>query len=196
MYPNFYDEIPTVVLQDDLANFLGSVDNGIIVFSYFDVVKVAGHSCPTVLGTYMMIQKGLSKLYQGEIARRGEILIEFKENQTDGVVGVMANIATAITGATSDFGFKGLGGKFSRCSLMEFQKSIDGIMKITRIDTNQSVVLNYDTSSLQRSPMLNQLMQKSLQGKASNEERKEFSSLWQKGVENIFRNIDDFIQVK
>lgn len=195
-YPMFFDDIPVIVLQDDLAKFLGSVDDGVIVFSYLDIVKIAGHSCPTVLGTYMMIQRGLKTLYKDQTPKRGEVKIEFKDAQTVGVTGVMANVATAITGATSDFGFKGLNGKFNRCDLMSFNNDMDAIMQITRLDTNKSVTVNYDTSSIQRPQKMNELMQKSLQGIALDDEKKQFGMMWQRGVENIFRNIDTYVIVK
>lgn len=195
-YPKFFNDVPNIVLQDDLANFLGSVDDGIISYSYLDIVKIAGHSCPTVLGIYMMIYKSLKTLYIDEIPKRGEIKIEFQNSQDVGVTGVMANIATAITGATTGFGFKGLNGKFNRCELMEFNTNINGLMKVTRVDLNKSVVVNYDTSSMQRPERLNELMQKSLQGTASLQEQKEFGVMWQQGVENIFKNINNFITLE
>jgi formylmethanofuran dehydrogenase subunit E len=195
-YPQFFDEIPTIILQDDLASFLGSVDDGIIEFRYIDIVKIAGHSCPTVLGAYMMIQKALEALYRDDTPKRGEIIFEFKDEQTFGITGVMANIATSITGATTNFGFKGLNGKFDRCKLMSFGNEIDGVMKVTRLDTNKSVSVNYDISSIQKPEKLGVLMQKSLHENASSQEKKEFAMLWQKGVENIFRNIEQHIIIK
>lgn len=41
-YPDFFDTIATIKLQDDLAAFLGTTD-GVIEFSYLDVAKTAGH---------------------------------------------------------------------------------------------------------------------------------------------------------
>ena len=78
-YPQFFDKIPTIKLKDDLALFLGAFDDGIIEFSYLDIVKSAGHSCPTILGAYLMTLKGLEALYENELPKRGEILVEFKE---------------------------------------------------------------------------------------------------------------------
>lgn len=195
-YPKFFDEIPAIALRDELSDFLGTFEDGMATFSYVDAAKIAGHSCPTVLGAYMMIQRGLLALYNDEIPNRGEIKIEFKNVQTEGVTGVIANIATAITGATSDFGFGGLGGKYNRKDLMSFGSDINGLMKITRVDTDRSVVINYDTSRLQRPEEMGILMQKSLQGIATDEERAQFKKMWQMGVEKIFRGIDNFVKVE
>ncbi len=59
-YPEFFKNIETIKLQDDLSLFLGAFEDGIIEFSYLDVVKTAGHSCPTVLGAYLMKSYSLS----------------------------------------------------------------------------------------------------------------------------------------
>ena len=57
-YPNLFNEIETIKLQDDLSDFLGTFENGMVEFSYLDIVKSAGHSCPTVAGAYIMTLVG------------------------------------------------------------------------------------------------------------------------------------------
>ncbi|MBD3824421.1 MAG: hypothetical protein IE916_07940 [Epsilonproteobacteria bacterium] len=194
-YPHFYDTLPAITLKDELAELLGACEDGIITFSYLDAVKIAGHSCPTVLGAYMMLQRGINKLYDSHMPKRGEIVVEFRDAQDSGVTGVMANLATAITGATSDFGFGGLGGKYSRKSLLFFNAPIKGIMRLTRTDTSDSVTLDYDTSSIPKSPRTAELMPKILQSKASEQEKADFQKLWQNGVEAIAGEIDRFIKI-
>ncbi len=78
-YPEFFNKIEKIKLKDDLSNFLGATEDGIIEFSYIDVVKTAGHSCPTVLGAYLMTLEGLKALYKDELPKRGEIKIEYSE---------------------------------------------------------------------------------------------------------------------
>ena len=63
-YPDFYNQIPTIKLQDELSNFLAAFEDGLIELSYLDIVKSAGHSCPTVLGAYLMTFKALNFLYE------------------------------------------------------------------------------------------------------------------------------------
>ena len=195
-YPQFFDKIPTIKLKDDLALFLGAFDDGIIEFSYLDIVKSAGHSCPTVLGAYLMTLKGLEALYENELPKRGEILVEFKESQTTGVAGVIANVIMNITGATTTNGFKGLAGKYDRNHLMNFEKDINGAsVRFTRLDTQKSVDVFYNPSSILPHPNMNPLMQKCVQGSASLEEKKEFGKLWQQRVEDISNNIDEVIKI-
>ena len=197
IYPQFFNKIPTIKLQDDLASFLGAFEDGIIEFSYLDIVKSAGHSCPTVLGAYLMTLKGLEALYENEIPKRGEIIVEFKDAQNIGIAGVIGNVIMNITGATTTNGFKGLAGKYDRNHLMKFEQDINGAsVRFTRIDTEQSVDVFYDASSIKAHEDMNFLMQKSFQGNATNEEKKEFGKLWQQRVEIIFENMEHIIKTK
>ena len=196
-YPQFFNKTPTIKLQDDLASFLGAFEDGIIEFSYLDIVKSAGHSCPTVLGAYLMTLEGLKALYENELPKRGQIIVEFKEAQNMGVTGVLGNVIMNITGATTINGFKGISGKFDRNNLMKFEQDINGAsVRFTRIDTQQSVDIFYDASSIKAHEDMNFLMQKSVQGSATNEEKLEFGKLWQQRVEDISNNIEKVIKVK
>ena len=197
IYPQFFNKIPTIKLQDELASFLGAFDSGIIEFSYLDIVKSAGHSCPTVLGAYLMTLEGLKALYKDEIPKRGEIIVEFKESQTTGVAGVTGNVITNITGATTTNGFKGIAGKYDRNYLMKFDKDISGAsVRFVRADTQKKVDVTYDPNSIFPDRNMSVLMQKSIQGTATNEERIEFGRLWQKRVEDISNNINQVINIK
>ena len=194
-YPAFYDEIESIKLIDKLSNFLGATEGGVIEFSYIDIVKAAGHSCPTVLGAYLLTLKGLKTLYMDDLPQRGEIKVAFRENMEDGVAGVVANVVAHITGATNKSGFKGIAGLFSRNNLMEFASEISSSVRFTRLDTNKSVDLIYDPRSINPHPQTRELMQKLLAGEATEEEAREFGSVWQHRVENIAKNIDTVIKV-
>lgn len=195
-YPDFFNKIETIKLQDDLSSFLGAFEDGIIEFSYLDVVKTAGHSCPTVLGAYLMTLEALKALYPDDIAKRGEILVEFNERQTEGVAGVIANVITNITGACTNNGFKGIAGNFDRNYLLKFEQELNGASaRFTRTDSKQSVDVIYNPSSIQFHPSMQALMQKCVQGQASSLERVEFGKLWQQRVEDISNNISAVIKV-
>lgn len=195
-YPQFFNNIPTIKLQDDLANLLGAFEDGLIETSYLEVVKSAGHSCPTVLGAYLMTLQGLKALHENETPKRGNILVEFKEKQIDGVAGVIGSVITNITGSTTTNGFKGLAGKHDRNHLMNFEKDINGAsVRFTRLDTQKSVDVFYNANSILPHSSMNSLMQKCIQGSATNEEKIEFGKVWQKRVEDISNNIDDVIKI-
>lgn len=108
--PDFFSLIPSITLIDPLAEVLGAAENGIVEYFYEDVVKLAGHSCPTVAGAYLMVRLGIQSLYSEKTPVRGEIKVLIKGKLGDGVVGVIANVASMITGATEKGGFHGLEG--------------------------------------------------------------------------------------
>ncbi len=194
-YPTFFEKIETIKLQDDLSNFLGTFENGYVEFTYLDIVKSAGHSCPTVLGAYLMALEGLKVLYKNEIAKRGEIMVEFAQNENEGVTGVIANVITNITGATVNLGFKGIAGNFDRRNLMQFDASIKSNVKFTRKDCDDSVDVFYDPSSIPADPKMSVLMQLCLQENATPDQQKEFGILWQQRVKIISTHIREVIKV-
>lgn len=192
-YPSFFETIETIKLQDPLSDFLGAFNEGIIEFSFLDIVKCAGHSCPTVLGAYLVTLEGLKALYKGELPQRGEIKVEFKDNAKEGVAGVIANVITNITGATQTSGFKGIAGNFDRRHLMFFEADIQGSVKFTRRDTKEFVEVSYNPSSIVPDVNMPMLMQKCVSKTATELEQKEFGRLWQKRVEDIANHIDEVI---
>jgi len=195
-YPKFYDEVENIKIVDPLSNILGAFENGQYEFNYIDVVKSAGHSCPTVAGAYIITLEGLKALYPDSLAVRGNVKVEFAEALEDGVAGVIANVISQITGATDKSGFKGLGGKFARHSLMDFNSNIEASARFTRVDTNKSVDVTYNPSNVMPNPDMQPLMQKMMQGAATPDEIKEFGVLWQDRVKRIFDNIDKVVRVE
>ena len=194
-YPSFFDEVVTIKVQDPLSDLLGAFDNGEYEFTYLEVVKSAGHSCPTVAGAYLMTHAALEALYKGERAVRGNIKVAFKESIEDGVAGVIGNVVSQITGATDKSGFKGLAGRFARHSLMDFNADISSSARFTRIDTNESVDVVYNPSQIAPNPDMQPLMQKMMQGIATDNELQEFGALWQDRVKRIFENKENVIEV-
>ena len=195
-YPKFYDEVETIKVKDQLSMVLGAFDGGVYEFNYQDVVKSAGHSCPTVAGAYIITLEALKALYPDEMAVRGNISVEFAEDLEDGVAGVISNVISQITGATDKSGFKGLAGKFARHSLMSFNANIESSARFTRVDTGKMVEVMYNPSSVAPSPKMQPAMQKMMSGAATPSEIKEFGELWQDRVARIFENVNDVVAVR
>ncbi len=183
--PDFFAAVPSLTLRDPLANFLGAATDGIIEYHYLDVVKLAGHSCPTVAGAYMLTHKALHNLYKNELPERGAVRVEFKDSLLNGVTGVIANVVTMLTGATVDTGFKGLGGQFDRRDLMAFDADIPLEIRFTRLDTGTQVDGAAHLRQIAMDPDIPALMQRCLQGSASTEERRLFGMKWQDRVRRI-----------
>lgn len=184
-YPEFFAAVPRLALHDPLAERLGAAENGLIEYGYTDAVKLAGHSCPTVAGAYLMSVKALAKLYPEGHPERGGIKVELRAAQADGVAGVTAAVAGLLTGAAGEGGFKGLGGRFSRRNLLQFAAAIDTELRFTRLDTGARVALAYHPEVVPAPPELQDLMPKLLAGTASAAEETEFGRLWQLRVKRI-----------
>ncbi len=184
-YPAFYDRVETITLYDPLSELLGSYDKGNLTFEYREIVKLAGHSCPTVAGAWLMTLRALEALYPDGMPVRGEIEVWFKEDEQEGVAGVIGNVISNITGATEHSGFKGLGGKFARHSLMRFHAPIESSARFIRTDSGKGVDVRYDPSVVPPDPQMQPLMQKIMADQADEEERRRFGALWQQRVERI-----------
>lgn len=187
-YPDFYTQVSPIKLYDPLSNFLGAFEKGEVEISYLDCVKLAGHSCPTVAGAYLMAQIGLEALYGKEVPARGSIKLEMKEEKSEGVTGVTCNIISFIVGASGVAGFKGIQGNFSRDNLVFYRAAIPTEVRLTRLDSMQSVNLSYNPSSIKADDKMMPLMGKNLKGIATQEEQKMFHTLWQARVEEILLN--------
>ncbi len=194
-YPAYFDDVEKIILKDDLSDFLGTFEEGLIEFTYTEIVKSAGHSCPTIAGAYIMTLKGLKVLYGNEIPQRGGIKVEFSEDPDDGVAGVIANTISNITGATETSGFKGIGGNYVRHSLMKFEAEINSSVRFIRTDTGAYVDVYYHPDFIPGDPLIQVLMPKVLNNNASMDEKKHFGMLWQSRVKDIVTHIDDVITV-
>jgi formylmethanofuran dehydrogenase subunit E len=184
LYPEFFDSVEKIVLYEPLGEFLGS--GGVCEIGFADVVKLSGHSCPTVTGAYLMSLYALKALHNGnETPIRGNIKVEMRGKKSDGVVGVIANVVSYITGAKEEDGFKGLGGVFARNNLLFFNAKSKGEIRFTRLDTGKIVDVSYDLGNLYLPELDSALMQKALQNRATKEETELFGKQWQARVKEI-----------
>ncbi|ACZ13255.1 hypothetical protein [Sulfurospirillum deleyianum] len=192
-YPAFFDTVSSITLYDPLSELLGAFEEGKVCVSYLDVVKSAGHSCPTIAGAYLMVREGLKKLYPDTLPVRGEIEVFFKEGIEEGTTGVVANVFSFITGATDVWGFKGLSGHFSRTQRMHFKAPISLHVKMKRLDTGVEVNVAYDPNSIPFDPRVSALMPKLFTSLLTPEEKALFATLWQERVAKILENFDKVI---
>lgn len=189
-HPQFFQTAVRLTMYDPLAELLGAADQGLVEYSYTDIVKLAGHSCPTVAGAYLMTIKALKHLYGNQHPHRGDIKVEFRDDQLHHVTGVVANVVGFITGATTDAGFKGLAGKYDRRNLMSFNAPINGEIQFERLDTGAKVAVNFNANVVPASPALMPMLQKILAGSASDQESSRFAADWQERVGKILANAD------
>ncbi len=190
-YPDFYDAVPRITLRDPLAEFLGASEGGAIDYGYADVVKLAGHSCPTVASAYWMTRLALGALYGEALPERGAVRAEFRDDRLAGVTGVIANVVSMLTGATHDTGFKGIGGRFDRRQLLFFDAGVPLDIRFTRVDNGAQIDVAANLRQVPADPDLPALMQRCMAGLADATEARRFGVLWQKRVRRILLDHGD-----
>ncbi len=189
--PSFFDTVPRLRMRDPLAGFLGAFEEGVVEYGYVDVVRLAGHSCPTVASAYGMTRLALAALYGSQLPERGAIRVEFRQDILAGVTGVVANVVSMLTGATQDTGFKGLAGRFDRRHLMSFNADVPLEIRFTRTDTGDKVDVAANVQLVPGDPDTATLMQRCLGGDASTEEQRRFGAIWQDRVRRILLDHGD-----
>lgn len=191
-YPAFYDQVRRINVRDPLAGLLGSCTDGRMDYGYADAVRLAGHSCPTVAGAYLVTLRALEHLFPDKPAERGGIRVHFREDLEDGVTGVIANVVSLLTGAAGEGGFKGLGGRHERRNLLRFNAAIPGEIRFERLSNGKAVDLEYHPEVVPAAARMRDLLSRVVLGGASTGEQQEFGTLWQERVRRILIDcVDD-----
>lgn len=183
--PAFFDAVPPIVVADPLAELLGAAAGGLLAYHYVDAVKLAGHSCPTVAGAWLMTRAALTRLYPDGTPQRGALRVDMQQRVDEGVAGVIAGVAGLVTGAANNGGFKGLGGRFARNDLLSFGVPMTGEIRFTRLDTGDSVELVHRPQAVMRPNGLMELMRSALDPQADVATRRAFGEAWQAWVRAI-----------
>lgn len=184
-FPEFFDQIPALTLRDPLAEVLGAAAGGTIEYRYADAVRLAGHSCPTVAGAWLMARHALAALYPDTLPLRGGIRVDLRAAQEAGSAGVVGSVLGLVTGAAGEGGFKGLGGQHGRRDLLRFGVELPADVRLTRQDNGAAVLLDYRPESVPPAPEMAPLMARVVGGTADEEERAAFARLWQDRVRRI-----------
>ena len=193
-FPEFFDRAPQLLMRDPLAQFLGATPDGVMAYRYQDAVKLAGHSCPTVAGAYLMVVKGLSALYGSDIPERGGIEVLMRDGRDEGTTGVIANVAMLLTGAAPETGFAGVGPMrlFGRRVLLAFGSGDErGEMLLRRRDTGAAVAVSYNPSIAPWPAEMQTLMPLAVSGRADDAQLKRFGEIWQERVEAVLTKLAD-----
>jgi hypothetical protein len=177
--PEFFDAAPRIVVHDALAETLGAVADGVIDYGYADAVGLAGHSCPTVAGAWLMTRAALGRLYPDALPERGGLSVELRDAEDAGVTGVMAGVAGLVSGAAGAGGFHGLAGRHVRRDRLHYAVPMRGELRFTRLDSGAAVEVSHHTQAVPRPPNLSALMQAALAPGADAAARAAFGAAWQ-----------------
>jgi hypothetical protein len=182
---NFFDQVPRLRVREPLAELLGCAKEGILEYSYADVVRLTGHSCPTVAAAYWLTYLSLGRLYPDCLPERGGIRVEFQEGARSGSTGVVAAVVQLLTGAAGSTGFKGMGGRFNRAGLIRFSPDLPMSLRFTRISNGDAVDASADLSLVPPDPALEVLLTKCVNGRGSSDELQRLGELWQGRVQTL-----------
>lgn len=183
-FPEFFSQAPTITVRDPLAQFLGAARHGLIEYGYTDVVRLSGHSCPTVAGAYLMAVHGLRALYGEEMPVRGDVEVFMRDAPGSGVTGVIASVVQLVTGAAGETGFPGAGSLalFARKNLLTFGADVDGVLGMRRRDTGKAVTVHLDNAIVPWPNEMRPLLAKAFSEQANSAELERFAQLWQERV--------------
>lgn len=198
-FPDFFADAPQITLRDPLAEFLGAARGGRMTYRYADAVRLAGHSCPTVAGAWLMTLHGLRALFGDGTPVRGEIEVLMQGGREDGANGVVASVAQLVTGAAPETGFHGIGQRFLRRNLLQFDQPVQGTLALRRQDTGRAVQASLDASAVPWTDEMRTLMPLAVSGRASADELARFGTLWQARVRQMLvEHADDprLVQVR
>ncbi len=144
--------VAPIVVRDPFLEFLGLVEPGeSIAVTFAEMVKAAGHVCPTVAGAYLILRHGLHALYGTAPAVRGEVRVTAYGGPADFGYGPISQVVNGVIGAAPDTGFAGMArGRFRRRDLFVFRP--DDLRRnefdFERLDIAQQVHVVYDPSVL------------------------------------------------
>ncbi|MCE5234095.1 MAG: hypothetical protein ABFC67_00680 [Mizugakiibacter sp.] len=191
-FPSFFEQAPVVRMRDPLAALLGAAAGGVIEYHYADAVRLAGHSCPTVAGAYLMGRAALTALYPDRLPERGGIAVRMPAPQDEGTTGVIAQVLTLLTGAAADNGFHGIGGRHVRHGLLSYAERNDGDAVIfRRLDNGTAVAVELDTSPVPADPSQRALLTAILQDRADARQQTAFGDAWQDRVRRLLLEFAD-----
>ena len=177
-----------IIVRDPFLEFLGLVGPGeSIAVSFEELVKAAGHMCPTVAGAYLVLRHGLKALYGDEPAVRGNVRVTAYGGPTDFGYGPISQLVNVAIGAAPETGFGGLGaGRFRRRDLFVFRSDDlrHSEFDFERLDTGRSVHVTYEPNVVPASKDLATAIGPALSnGDPASVAR--FRSLWNERVEDI-----------
>ncbi len=173
-----------IQVYEPFAHFLKSSEREYrFSISLLDVVRLAGHACPSMIGAFLTTREAVRQLYPDtETCVRGQLRVALPGKATDGATGPIANVISYITGAWGESGFGGLNGHYQRRNLLQFGDSRVpmGHFRFTRTDTGESLDVIYRPDRVIR----------------ASESTLDFQTQWRIYIQQILTRKEDAITVK
>ena len=203
-FRDFLTRVEPIRLREPFAETLGvfTTEDVVLEYTFVDIVKLAGHACPTTAGAYLCCQEALKILYPDEIPVRGDISITVYGEPDEGVYGVISQVFCLLTGAAPNSGFRGLGHKFKRKDLLKFiPEKIEAdamCFDFKRSGSEKIVRVKFYPHKIpfpeEKNKRLAVILEKVIWEAAKEKEQKEFQDLWMAKVEDMLMNKNDMGQ--
>lgn len=174
--------LPRIGVVEPFAKFLGgSEPEWKFEISLLDVVRFAGHACPSMVGAFFIAKRAVEELYpESQVCVRGDLEVVMPGGPGEGAIGPIANVFGFITGAWGETGFGGMKGEFARRNLLRFDSNAkDRAYKFTRRSTDESVSIFYEPSKI---PLA------SIDGES-------FQSIWRRRISDVMQNPAAYLTV-
>lgn len=191
--------IEPIIVRDPFLEFLGLVrPQQPVAVTFEELVKAAGHLCPTVAGAYLILRHGLVALYGNDLPVRGEVRVTAYGRPQDFGYGPMAQLVNLVIGAAPETGFGGLGGgRFARRNLFLFKA--DDIrcneFDFERLDNHRAVHVVYDPGSIAAPAALYSEIAAALAESATPQDVARFRTLWLRRVQDILSSDGDTVHI-
>jgi hypothetical protein len=110
-----------ISVYEPFSDFLlGTEEEKRFDLTLLDIVRFAGHACPSMVGAFLISQRVIKELFPDGVCVRGEIEIDIPSAVTQGATGPISNVFGFIFGAWGETGFGGLKNQFVRRGLMRY----------------------------------------------------------------------------
>ena len=184
--PNWATEydVEPIRIRDPIAEALTVLAPGEpFVITYEDVVKAAGHSCPTAAGAFRLAQVGLDALYPDGVPVRSEIEVRLPAPRDDPTYGVLGRLLSFVTGAAAEDGFGGLaGGHGGRRDLLRYDafeaERAAPTVRFRRRDTGHVVEVTYHVGDVPDAGPAVGALEQLVDGTATDGQRAAFAEAW------------------
>lgn len=151
--------------------------------SLLDVVRFAGHACPSMIGAFLISQRAVKELFpETNTCIRGQVAIELPTPIDQGPSGPISNVFSMIFGAWERSGFGGLQGRFVRRNLLKYDSRAvpKGTYRFHNLQTGKHVDIAYDPSKAEV---------------AADPAATPFQKIWRLKIRTILRNPEQFVHV-
>ena len=193
-----YPNVEPIRVRDPVAEVLGVLDPGEpFAIGYPDLVRAAGHSCPTAAGAFRIGELGLAALYPDDLPVRGEVAVRVGGPPDETAYGVTGRLLSFVTGAAGADGFGGLPGGFSRRrGLLEYVPNEGpGVrVQLSRPEAGEAVEVSYDVGSVPGLGDAKQHLPSVVEGTATPSEARAFREAWHRRVDAVLES-DDYFSV-